>query len=103
MIPLYFGLGMSIIDVMMESLCKYYTVSNSCVYLILACVLYATQPLFFSKALKYENMSTMNVIWNVVSTCLIIIIGIFLFQEKITTTKCLGIILSIISLILLGI
>ena len=105
LIPIYYGLGMSFIDVGMESLSKYYYIGNyrKPFIIILACMLYALQPLVFSNSMKYQGMGLMNVIWNVISTCIIIIFGVVVFKEKVNKFQYAGIFLSIISLVLLSI
>ena len=105
LIPIYYGFGMSFIDIGMESLSKYYYISKHKNILIIlgACALYAIQPLLFSNAMKYQGMGLMNVVWNVISTCVIILVGVFVFGEKFNKYQYAGIVLSIISLILLSI
>lgn len=103
--PISYGFAMSILDVIMESLCKYYSITGGVkiILLLLAMFVYAFQPLLFTRALKYEGMGVTNVVWNVVSTGLIVIIGAVIFGEKMNVYKWTGIILSIISLVLLSI
>ena len=100
-----YGFVMSIIDIIMESICKYYNITGGTktIAIIIAMLIYAIQPILFSKALKYEGMGVTNVVWNVVSTGLIVVIGAVIFGEKINAYKCSGIILSIISLLLLSV
>ena len=103
--PIYFGVVMSIIDIGMETLSKYYVLgaSKNVILIISACLLYALQPYIFSKALKYEGMGIMNIIWNVISTCVILGFGVMLFNEKMNVYKWSGVVLSIIALVLLSI
>lgn len=103
-IPILFGFGMTFIDVLMEVSTKYYsvTVPKPVLLLIFAMATYALQPYIFSKALKYEGMALMNINWNVVSTTILVIFGVFIFKEKIGKFQWVGVVLSIISLILLG-
>lgn len=103
-VPLYFGFGMSLIDIVSESICKYYTISvhKSVILIVAACILYGVQPLLFTSALKYEGMGITNVIWNVISTGLVVIVGVLLFRENINSIQWIGIILSIVAIILLS-
>ena len=103
-VPLYFGFGLSLIDIVTESLCKYYSIvlNKGIILIVAACILYAVQPLLFTHALKYEGMGITNVIWNVISTALIIIVGVMVFKEKINTIQWVGIFLSIFAIILLS-
>jgi len=105
--PLYFGLGMAVIDIGMETLSKYYVIgaSKNIILIIAACLLYAIQPIIFSKALKTTGVGIgiMNITWNLTSVCVILGVGVVLFNEKMNAYKWVGVILSIIALILLSI
>jgi multidrug transporter EmrE-like cation transporter len=103
-----YGFAMSILDIIMETLCKYYSVTvwtgwMRTSLLLVAMAVYAFQPLLFTRALKQQGMAVTNVTWNVVSTGLIVIIGAVVFGERLDKYKWLGILLSIISLMLLSI
>jgi multidrug transporter EmrE-like cation transporter len=102
---IYFGLIMSVVDIGMELSTKYYVLgaSKNVILIITACLLYALQPYIFSKALKYEGIGIMNIIWNVISTCVILGFGVLLFKEKMNNYKWAGVVLSIFGLILLSI
>lgn len=58
-------------------------------------LIYAIQPLIFLQSLNYEGIAIMNIIWNVLSSVFVTLEGIYIFNEKITNTKMLGIILSL--------
>jgi multidrug transporter EmrE-like cation transporter len=64
-------------------------------------VIYALQPGLFLKSLDYEGMAVMNFIWDLLSGVFVTILGIYFFQEKITTKKFLGILLSFVCVYLL--
>lgn len=51
---------------------------------------FAVVPLL-SKALQYEGIGMTNFIWNVFSTLIMFFIGIYIFSEKITALKTIGI------------
>jgi multidrug transporter EmrE-like cation transporter len=105
-LPFIYAFLMSTIDVGMETLSKYYVLgaSKNIVFLVIACLLYSLQPILFSKSLNIEGngIGIMNVIWNVMSTCFILGVGILLFGEQINGYKWVGICLSIVALILLS-
>ena len=103
-VPLYFGFGMSLVDIVSESLCKYYSLdpNRGIILIIAACILYSFQPLIFTHALNYQGMGIANVMWNIISSSLIILVGVIIFREKINNVQCLGIFLSIIVIVLLS-
>lgn len=70
--------------------------------LVASVVLYATQPLIFYKSLGFEGMAVMNLLWNVISSIAVTLVGILYFQEKLTNTKLLGAAFSIVAIALLG-
>jgi multidrug transporter EmrE-like cation transporter len=67
----------------------------------LAMALYALQPVFFRYKLEYEGVGVLNVVWNTLSSILIALMGIYVFNEKISTTNAMGMILSIIGIIMI--
>ena len=69
----------------------------------LTMLIYSTQPLIFYKALSLENMTVLNLLWDVISDVLVTFIGLFIFNEKITMHQGLGIVFCLIGIALLGI
>jgi multidrug transporter EmrE-like cation transporter len=47
-------------------------------------------------------MAVMNLLWNVISSIAVTLVGILYFQEKLTNTKLLGAAFSIVAIALLG-
>lgn len=68
---------------------------------ILAMLVYSLQPLFFLESLKYNSLTVMNLLWDVMSDVLVTMIGLFYFSEKLTKFKKAGVLLSIVSIFLL--
>ena len=106
--PISYGFAMSILDIIMETLCKYYSITAWTGWmrtslLLVAMAVYSFQPLLFTRALKHQGMAVTNVSWNVMSTGVIVIIGAVVFGERLDKYKWVGILLSIISLVLLSI
>jgi len=66
-------------------------------------LIYSTQPLIFYKALSLENMTVLNLLWDVISDIIVTFIGIFIFNETITIYQALGIVFCFIGITLLGI
>ena len=67
----------------------------------LAMLFYSFQPIIFLKSLKYESLTVMNLLWDVMSDVSVTIIGLFYFGEKLSTYKKVGVFLSMLSIILL--
>lgn len=71
-------------------------------WIIVPIVLYGLSPLIFLSALKGgETLTIMNLVWDLTSDVVITIIGLFLFAEKLSPVKLLGVAFSFISLFLM--
>jgi multidrug transporter EmrE-like cation transporter len=51
-----------------------------------------------TKTLEYEGIGMVNFVWNLFSTILMFVIGMYSFAEKITGLKTIGVILSLAGL-----
>ena len=67
-----------------------------------AALIYSIQPLVFYHSLSIESMTIMNIMWDVISDILVSIIGIFVFNEYLSSIQIFGLILSILGIGLLG-
>jgi len=96
---------MAFIDMIIFSLLKlkYIGIIQSDFLIPIAMLVYSFQPLLFYNGLLLENMSILNVLWNLISCVLVTLIGIIIFQEKISIYKAFGIIFSFFAIFLLGI
>jgi drug/metabolite transporter (DMT)-like permease len=69
--------------------------------ILLSMLVYACQPLLFLESLKYNSLTVMNLLWDVMSDVIVTLIGLYYFQEKLSKTKKLGVLFSLISIFLL--
>ena len=60
-----------------------------------------TVPLLLLKATTYEGIGIVNFFWNVFSTIMGFIIGMYLFGEKVNNIQWLGVIVSIVGMALI--
>ncbi len=103
-IPLGFGATMALIDAFMLSFLKYMNKDSSYVkWMFLPMIVYAAQPVLFYFSLKYESLTVMNLLWDVISDVLVTFIGLTVFKETIGPYKKAGVILSFLSIILMSI
>jgi hypothetical protein len=65
-------------------------------------VLYAVQPLIFYNALGFQGMAIINLLWNVISSIVVTLVGILYFKEKLTNLKLIGAGFSIVAIWLLS-
>lgn len=98
-----FGGTMAAIDGVILSLLKAYNLGwlKWRGILIVSMLVYSFQPLFFLESLKYNSLTVMNLLWDVMSDVLVTVIGLFYFSEKLTKFKKAGVLLSIVSIFLL--
>ena len=66
-------------------------IASSCIFAI------AVVPLL-SKALEYEGIGMVNFIWNIFSTLIMFALGVYLFSEKITAVKTIGILVAFLGI-----
>jgi multidrug transporter EmrE-like cation transporter len=69
----------------------------------LAMILYSFQPLILYTALSVENMGVMTILWNVISDVTIALIGFIVFGETLTNIQCIGLVLCLMGVTLIGI
>ena len=99
---LIFGLLMTFIDILTFPLVKLVSIGTlGSNWLVLPVVLYALQPLILFQSLHFEGIAIMNLTWNTLSIIAITLIGVYYFKEKLSNTKTIGILLSIVSIGLL--
>jgi uncharacterized membrane protein len=64
---------------------------------------YALQPLIFYSGLSYGSMSILNILWDVISDIIVLVIGIFVFEEKFSLQQAVGMLFCVLGIILLKI
>ena len=104
-IPVAFGTLLAVLDVFMLGIIK--TVSKDKVklirWMILPTLSYALTPWIFLKALQFESMVVMNLMWDLVSDVLVTLAGFLYFKEEIGPYKTIGVVMSLIALTLMSI
>jgi multidrug transporter EmrE-like cation transporter len=63
---------------------------------------YSLQPLIFLQALKFESMTVMNILWDVMSDLMVTCMGLIYFREKISNIKMVGLCFAFIAIALLS-
>ena len=98
-----FGGSMALIDAFILTLLKSFSLGwiQWRGILLISMLVYACQPLIFLESLKYNTLTVMNLLWDVMSDVIVTAIGIFYFSEKLTLMKRIGVMFSFISIILL--
>jgi multidrug transporter EmrE-like cation transporter len=98
-----YGTYMATLDVFMLGIIKAISTNTlEKIYMILPTAIYALQPWLFLRSLKYESMTIMNLMWDVMSDILVTGTGVFFFKEKISRTKMIGIGFAILAVIFMN-
>jgi len=100
MLPIFFGTLMALLDIVMMSSVKMIhggTLSGS-IGIPLAVGIYAMDPLLFLKAMNYEGMAVMNLIWNLMSNVLVTLQALLIFDETIKGVRWVAVGMAVLSL-----
>jgi multidrug transporter EmrE-like cation transporter len=83
------------------SLGKKYILTNHWFFLVASMTCFAFVAFFFIQMIRYEGMGIANTIWAATSVVGGVVVGFFIFHEKITSFQFLGIFLSLLGIVLL--
>ena len=98
---LAYGVGMGSVDAIIFPIVKYVSLGLDPIWMIIPMIVYAFEPFILLKSLQKETLTVMNLIWDLSSCVLVTMIGLFYFNEKLSSTKLIGVLLSVISIALL--
>ena len=103
-VPIAFASLMAFIDTFVLSGLKMYSTGEHAygIAVPLGMLIYSLQPLLFLQSLKYESMTVMNILWDMMSDLSVTFIGLFYFKERLTTLKMLGLSFAFIAIVLLS-
>jgi len=100
--PLIYGSYLATVDVFALGILKFINLGQlSKSYVWLATLMYAIQPHVFLASMKYESMTVMNLLWDVISDVLVTGSGLLFFKEKLSHMKMIGLIFAFIGIVLL--
>ena len=99
---LLFGLGFGLIDSIALPITKAVSNGLNKWYMAIPMLFYAFSPLVFLKALSSESLTVMNLVWDLSSDIIVTLIGLFVFAEKISPVKLMGVVVGMCSLFLLA-
>ena len=99
--PILFASAMTSVDVMAFSIMKkIFTKDLSIGFGLISMMLYAFQPVILYFALSYESVAVMNVLWNIISSITVAVVGITFLNETVGPRKRLGIVFGLIAVYL---
>jgi drug/metabolite transporter (DMT)-like permease len=104
LIPLAFASLMAFIDTIVLALFKGYSIGKITwnAVIPIGMLLYSLHPYIFLQSLKYETMTVMNLLFDVLSDISVTLVGLLYFKEGLTKIKLVGIIFAFIGIVLLS-
>lgn len=96
-------LAIVIVEVLSWYCLKKQYISGNKIYLVPFFALYAIIPFLLIQTLKYEGIGVTNMLWNIASTILVLLMGYFIFKEHVNGYQYIGIGLGVLSIVLLSI
>ena len=99
-LPIVFGVVMALLDIFMMAMAKEVSLKTVPYALGLggATLVYAFQPYLFVKALTFENMTVVNLIWNLSSDIIVTLMGVLYYGESIAGLRWLALCMSLFSI-----
>ena len=99
-LPIVFGFSMALLDIFMMAMAKEVSLKTVPYALGLggATLVYAFQPYLFVKALTFENMTVVNLIWNLSSDIIVTLMGVLYYGESIAGLRWLALCMSLFSI-----
>ena len=101
--PILFATAMASIDTWVLGCLKNYTlglISWTCIPIGL--LIYGLQPFIFLQSLRYETMTVMNILWDLISDILVTATGLFYFKEKLSPIKQVALGCAFLAIVLFG-
>lgn len=100
--PIAVGLILATIDALVLPITKLTATGKLPIgWMVLPTLFYAADPWIFRSIMDTEYMTTLNVIWDIMSDVLVSIIGIVYFREHLGAKKLLGLFLGIAGIVLM--
>jgi drug/metabolite transporter (DMT)-like permease len=101
LMPIVFAVAMASIDAIVLPIIKYVNSGEYPLHLlILPVIIYAFQPILFYMSLNYSTLTSMNILWDLMSDVIVTIIGLLYLKEKLHYTSKWGLIFAFIAIIL---
>jgi drug/metabolite transporter (DMT)-like permease len=103
-IPLAYASLMAFIDTTVLALFKGYSLGNITWNAVIpfGMLLYSLHPYIFLYSLRYESMTVMNLLFDVISDVTVTMVGLLYFRETLSNMKKIGLLFAFIGIVLLS-
>ena len=99
------AIGYILLLIIVEILAWYFLkkqhIEENDTYIFLFFLLFSLIPWILIELVRLEGIAITNVYWNIASTMLVILLGYFVFKEKINSVQYIGVGFGILSIALL--
>lgn len=97
--PFLLPIGMALLDSLSLPLVKYvYDGEYSKWYLVLPVLLFALQPIMVYFSLSKLTLTSVNIIWDLMSDVFVTFIGLWYFREKLFLSSKIGLLFAFIAI-----
>lgn len=90
-------------EIIADFLFKKWTILNNKFFLIIGVLAYTVSTIIWAFSLREESLSKAISIFTILSLLAVVLMGVLIFGEKLSTINILGIILGVASIILVSI
>lgn len=102
MYSILYGLGLGLVDIIVLGITKLIAIKKiNFKWIIISMCIYFITPYIFYRSLINNNLTTMNLMWDLSSDLLVTIVGLFYFGEILTLRQIMGVITAVSSMYLL--
>lgn len=89
--------------VMGDLFAKYWSLAPKNIFYILAILFYIGSAIFYIPSLLSKGLVITSILWTLISTIGLILVGVVIFKETLSFIQVIGLIFGIISLLILSI
>lgn len=94
---------LTVIEMSAQYNLKKFNITDNYEFYIIGILLYVITATIFTKLLSYEKIGIVNHLWNIFSSLLGFLMGWMFFSEALTFSEMLGVVLSMLGIILMGV
>lgn len=99
-IPILFAVFMATIDAIVLPIIKYISEGVFPIkYMLIPVIIYACQPIIFYFSLKFATLTSMNILWDLMSDVIVTLIGLFYLKEKLHISSKYGLVFAFIAIL----
>ena len=95
--------GAALFEVVADILFKYWSINSRSIFIIGGVLIYSVGTFLWAYSLRYGDLSKGITVFTVFNLIAVVLAGVFIFKEDLSTLNMVGIVLGVISVILVQI